>query len=77
MTKRPLIVEFTGLPGAGQDPPPSTCWIATFAREGWHIWIIMEGAQACPISQEHRLLFTIEVFAECGVLIQVTSVPAS
>jgi thymidylate kinase len=56
MTHRPLIVEFAGLPGAGKTSAIDLL-DRYFRREGWRVRIIMEGAQACPISQEHRLPF--------------------
>jgi thymidylate kinase len=56
MTHRPLIIEFAGLPGAGKTSAIDLL-DRYFRREGWRVRIVMEGAQACPISQEHRLPF--------------------
>jgi thymidylate kinase len=54
--RKPLIVEFAGMPGAGKT---RTIELLDhfYRREGKSVRVITEGAQACPIGQEHRVAF--------------------
>ena len=54
--KRPVFVEFAGMPGAGKT---TTIDILDhfFRREGKSVRVITEGAQACPIDQDCRVQF--------------------
>lgn len=53
---KPLVVEFAGMPGAGKTRTIDLL-DHFFRREGYRVRVVSEGAQACPIGQEHRVAF--------------------
>ena len=72
---RPVIVEFAGLPGAGKT---STVDLLDryFRRAGWRARVIAEGAQSCPIGQEHRVPFAAwSAHRIANVLLEETFAP--